>query len=194
MKNVITGISRINRHELNDGTVALSDLTNSFRFVHELERLTIVAIEHLLTDAGISVPVGKDNIGLYIGIDNAIEDIKDAFFKDVIMEGTLGASPLLFPFTSPNAIAAQATIVFDLRGESMVFPIKTSIDHVIEYADESISSNNMKLAIVGGVTASGERSDDGLHDYSASFYLIESSDSAEERGIRVYENVPEVRT
>ena len=192
MKNIITGISRLSKSELDNANETLSDLTRSFRFVHDLERLTIVAIDRLLADAGIVVPVGRDDIGLYIGIDNAVEDIKNEYFENVIREGSLGASPLLFPFTSPNALAAQATIIFDIRGESMVFPIKNSFDHVIEYADECISGNHMKAAIAGGITIQGKRSSDGFNNYGAVLFVIENPDSAKDRGIRVYENVPEV--
>ena len=192
MKNVITGISRINITELDEVMETLSERTRSFRFVHDLERLTIAAIEILLKDAGINYPVSDDSIALYLGIDNAIEDIKDEFFSNILKEGLLGSSPLLFPFTSPNALAAQATIVFDLRGESVVIPVRDSINSVIEYADECISGEYVNMAIAGGIIAEGERSPDGLHNYKASFFMIENHGSAESRIARIYRNVSEV--
>ena len=192
MNNVITGVSRINKSELNEVIATLSERTKSFRFVHDLEKFTIAAIELLLKDANINIPVGNDSIALYIGIDNAIEDIKNEFLENIIEDGILGASPLLFPFTSPNALAAQATIIFDLRGESLLFPIKGPIESVIEYADECISGNYINMAIAGGVTSPDEKSTDGLHNYHAEFFMLENPDSARIRNARIYGSVSEV--
>jgi len=191
MKSVITGISRLKINELDEVTAAMSDRTGSFRYVHDLEKLTVAAIELLLRDAAIDYPVGKDTIGLYLGIDNAVEDIKNEFFENIVREGVLGASPLIFPFTSPNALAAQATILFDLRGESAVFPVRDSIETVIEYADECISGDLIQMAIAGGITVIDDQSTDGVHNYQAVFYFLENPDSAKDRGVRIYENVPE---
>lgn len=178
MRNVITGRSRLQKNRLDEVFETLSERTRTFRFVHDLERLTVAAIEILLKDAEINFPVADDSIALYLGIDNSIEDIKDEFFRNVLRDGLLGASPLLFPFTSPNALAAQATIVFDLRGESVVLPVGSSIDGVIAYADECIAAGHAHMAIAGGVVASGKKSEDGLHDYRASFVMLESPAAA----------------
>lgn len=186
MKTVITGISRLKMNELDDVTAGMSDGTGSFRFVHDLEKLTVAAIGMLLRDAGIDYPAGEDNIALFIGIDDAVECIKNEFFENVLREGVLGASPLLFPFTSPNALAARATILFDLRGESAVFAVRDSIDSVIEYADESISGQSVRMAIAGGITAV-----DGPDNCQAVFYFLENDDSARARGARIYKDLQE---
>lgn len=192
MRNVITGKSRLEKGKLDEVFETLSERTRTFRFVHDLERVTVSAVELLLRDAGIHFPVADDSIGLYLGIDNAIEDIKDEFFHNVLKDGLIGASPLLFPFTSPNALAAQATIAFDLRGESVVLPVSTSLNSAVEYADECIAAGHVHMAIAGGVISAGEKSEDGLHDYRADFIMIESPASAGKRGARVYDHVPEV--
>lgn len=192
MKNVITGKSCFNISELDEVMVTLSERTRSFRFVHDLEKFTVAAIEFLLRDAGIPIPAGTEDIALYLGIDNAIEDIKNEFWGNIVKDGILGASPLLFPFTSPNALAAQATIVLDLRGESVVSPVKGSIDSIIEYADECMSENYISMAIAGGITSPDMQSDDGAPDYQADFFFIENPESARNRGARIYGSVQEV--
>ncbi len=191
MKNVITGASSIDKDEVAGIIATLSNKVKNFRFVNDLERLTIVAIDLLLKSSGIQVPVGKDNIGIYIGIDDVIEDIKDEFLGGVIKDGLLGASPIQFPFTSPNALAAQATIVFDIRGESVVMPIRDSILSVITYADECISGRYMDMAIAGGVVVKGEKTGNYSNDYKANFYMIENLESANARGATIYNSLPE---
>ena len=64
MRNVITGVSSICTHELNEIMSTLSEKTRTFRFVHDLEMLTVASIELLLRDAGVTIPVGKNNIGV----------------------------------------------------------------------------------------------------------------------------------
>ena len=93
MNNVITGKCRINADQLDEVMEMLSERTRSFRFVHDLEKFTVAAIELLLQDAGIQVPAGTEDIALYLGIDNAVEDIKNEFWENIVQDGILGASP-----------------------------------------------------------------------------------------------------
>lgn len=192
MKNVITGVSRIRIHELDDIMPDLSERTQALRYVCELERLTVYAVELVLKEAGIKIPVEKDTIGIYIAIDDTIEDIKNEYLRNIIGEGLLGASPLLFPFTSPNALAAQATIVFDIRGESIVMPCRESMKNIAEYADDRVSQGCMEMAITGGIFSPEEKSAGSRKNYETRFYLIESTESARGRGVRTYEKETEL--
>jgi len=187
MKSVITGVSTVCMHELDAVMTVLSEKTRSLRYICDLEKLTIAAVERLLNHAGIIVPVGTDTIGIYIGIDDSIEDVKNEYLQKIIEEGLLGASPLLFPFTSPNAVAAQATIVFDIRGESVVMPCKGSIRHIVEYADERVSEGPMKMAIAGTIFSTGKAKGEAKSDHEARFYLLEDPENAKTRGVRTYE-------
>lgn len=186
MKNVITGASAVSTSELHEIMPALSERTLAFRFVCDLERLTVAAVELVLKEAGIAAPVGKETIGIYIGIDDVIEEVKNEYLRNIIEEGLLGASPLLFPFTSPNALAAQATILFDLRGESIVMPYRESMKTIAEYADDRISAGIMKMAVVGGIFSSGGEPAAHRQGAAARFYMIETAENARDRGVRTY--------
>ncbi|KPK02385.1 MAG: hypothetical protein AMK71_02445 [Nitrospira bacterium SG8_35_4] len=192
MKNVITGVSRIRMNALNEVMADLSERTQAFRSVCDLERLTVAAVELVLKEAGILIPVGKDTVGIYIGIDDAIEEIKNEYLRNIVEEGLLGASPLLFPFTSPNALAAQATIVFDIRGESIVMPCRGSMKNIAAYADERVCEGSMKMAITGSIFSLEKAAPGDRQNHEASFYVIESAESATSRGARTYENETEL--
>jgi hypothetical protein len=182
MKTVITGTSHVRVHELNEIAPGLSGRTRAFRYVCDLERLTVAAVELVLKAAGISIPVGKETIGIYIGIDDAVEEIKNEFLRNIMKEGLLGASPLLFPFTSPNALAAQASILFDIRGESIVMPCRGSMKEIARYASERVCEGPMKMGITGGIFLPDERTTEDRINYEARFFMIESLESARERG------------
>jgi hypothetical protein len=192
MKNIVSGASSICMNDLSRIVPDLSERTKALRFVCELEKLTVAAVELVLGEAGVDVPVGKETLGIYIGIDDAIEEIKNEHLGNIIKEGLLGASPLLFPFTSPNALAAQATIVFDIRGESVVMPIKGSMKSIIEYADACVADGYMEMAIAGAIFSTGEQSAGTTDNYEGRFYMIESPESAGNRGAGICENVPEI--
>lgn len=183
MKAVITGKSNI----LSGSTVApLQGITCNFRFITGIERLVITAVGLAFDDAGIYYPVGNNNTGIYTGIDDSIEDIKDEYFKAILSDGMLGASPLLFPFTSPNALTAQASIVFDLRGESFTAAIKKSCRDVIQYATDCVASGNTVIAVAGGILLEDNTFTLEQGRYRAEYYVIENIESALKRGAKRY--------
>jgi 3-oxoacyl-(acyl-carrier-protein) synthase len=181
---VVTGRVNINSHETDNIFSNLNRHIREMRFIHKVEKLTIAGIGLLLSDANIHFPVGSADIGLYVGIDDALEGIKDEYFHSIIMHGIVGSSPLLFPFTSPNALAAQISIVFDIRGESITIPVKYSYVDVIEYAIECLTGRYSAMAIAGGIMSSGYKEE----DLRAEFYLLEDIDSALSRGARIYQH------
>lgn len=187
MKIVITGKSKISSKNADEVLDRFSVQIKQLRLVNHLEILTIAAVGNVLEDAGISFPVGDSNIGVYIGIDEAVEDIKDEYLENILREGILGVSPLLFPFTSPNALTAQATIAFDIRGESITMPVKNSFGNVIKYAAECIWGKHVRMAIAGGVMIKNRTLSPKEGRYVAEMFFLEELNSAENRGAMIYE-------
>lgn len=192
MKAVITGVSKVNSKNIEDVIYRLNLKFKQMRFVHDLEKLTIAGIGNLMDNAKIRFPVGNADISLYIGIDDdVIEDIRSEYFNSILEEGILGASPLLFPFTSPNALIAQASIAFDIRGESIVFPIADSYRNVIKYAVECINKRYTLTAIAGGIISENKKTDVTGPYYKVEFYFLEGIKSAMERGAKVFTGIYE---
>ncbi len=189
---VVTGVNRLNSSDLNVTIPRINELVKQMRFVHSLEELAVVSIGMVLYDAGIALPVGNADIGLYVGIDDSIEDIKNEYFNNILSEGFLGVSPQLFQLTTPNTLVAQATIAFDIRGESITIPIKHSFRNVIEYASDCIIGEYTKMAIAGRITRSQSPFNHSkIPVYKAELFLLEDDNKAKERGARVYHNVLE---
>ena len=176
MDIVITGQVSIKTADTAGILSGLGPRIKPVRFVHDLERIVVAAAGGALDCAGIDFPVAHSGIGLYIGVDDAVEDVKDEYFRGIMRDGIWGASPLLFPFTSPNALAAQISIVFDIRGESSTMHIKDSCRDVIEYAVECIAYGYTSMAVAGGIFRSGG------NGYAAQFIFLEEARSAMKRG------------
>lgn len=82
------------------------------------------ALTHVVLEAIASLveKVGREALagaGLVVGHDVATAATNEAFFRRVVERGPRAAEPRKFPFTSPNACAGEAAIVFGLRGPSL---------------------------------------------------------------------------
>jgi 3-oxoacyl-(acyl-carrier-protein) synthase len=82
------------------------------------------ALTHVVLDAiaALAEQVGREafaGAGLVVGHDVATVSTNEAFFRRVAERGPRAAEPRRFPFTSPNACAGEAAIVFGLKGPSL---------------------------------------------------------------------------
>jgi|GEM_PF-1467423 len=189
MSIVVTGISKLTNAEAERIINKFITGIKPIRIVNALEQLTIAAVGSVLDNAGVAFPVGTSSIGIYIEIDDAIEDIKDEYFNNILNEGTMGVSPLLFPYTSPNALAAQVSIAFDIRGESITMPINHSCSNVIEYAAECVAGKYISSAIAGRIILNDRSSAVEGGKYVAEFFLLEKLDIAVKRGAKIYRHL-----
>ena len=88
------------------------------RLIHRIEEVALLASWDALRESRIVIPsTGHEWVGIALGIDEGIDGIKARHCVAVQSDGPLGASPLVFPFTTQNAVTAQVSIGLDLRGE-----------------------------------------------------------------------------
>jgi len=186
MKLVITGKSFISSAQADEAMETLADRVKQMRFVHDLEKLAVVAAGCAMLGSGLECHHGDSDIGIYMGIDDAIEDIKDEYFTGALADGLWGASPLLFPFTSPNTLAAQISIAFGLRGEGLVMPVKSLCPDMIKYSAGSIEGGYAKKAISGAISLTDRSLSIDAGRYSAGFVIIEKEADAVRRGAKIY--------
>jgi 3-oxoacyl-(acyl-carrier-protein) synthase len=156
------------------------------RLVHGLERLAIATAGCAMLDAGMVLPCADPGLDVYIGVDDAIEDLKDEYFRATLEDGLLGASPLLFPFTSPNTLAAQVSIAFNIRGGGMVMPVGGLCPDVIDYAARNVMDGHARRALAGNITVADRGLSAEGGRYAAVFSIIEREDDALKRGARIY--------
>jgi len=185
MNPLVTGRSRLSALEAPAVLARLKPLLRVQRLIHGIEKVMVAGAALALEDAGIALPfkpAGAEHIGIYVGMDDSIEALKDEFFAGILADGPLGASPLLFPFTSPNAFAAQTTIALDLRGESLTFPIKNTYNGVIQYAIRSVQDGFSPIALAGAVCLEDYPEAAGDRQLVADFVLIEGAGRSRRQG------------
>ena len=118
----------------------------------------------------------SSSVGIVLGVDEGIDSCKAQFFYGLISEGSDGVSPILFPFTSPNAITAQVSIAFGIRGENItVANGRLSSGKAIAYSIDLLTLGKVDTIITGGVT-----------HHCAAILVLEDFERAIKRGARIY--------
>jgi len=200
---VITGIGSLrNPGEkfVLDELIGFGSRMTQAKLSTDIERISVLASAYALESAGILSPLGNDSISIYAGIDEGIDSIKFRYYEGVLKEGPLGASPALFPLTSPNAVSAQIAIALDIRGECITLPAGIiSGARATGYASECIMLGKTEIALAGGATCIDDELREALKDSGnadagklisgAAFLVLESDEHAKDRGAKIYGEV-----
>jgi len=105
-----------------------------------------------LEEAGITGDLAGGT-GIFVGLDGIMDRWKEEFFRGVENDGPVGASPLIFPYTSANALAARLTIAFGLKGQDITIASgPLSFLKAFSYAWTLVSSGLLDRALVCGVS------------------------------------------
>jgi len=89
----------------------------SFRRVAGATKFGLAAMALAVTDAGFSPGAfGGERAGLIVGITHGAVNYSVQFHRTLLLEGALGASPLHFSESVPNAPAGNGAIAFQIHG------------------------------------------------------------------------------
>jgi hypothetical protein len=139
---------------LHAALAAVSPAGPSVRLLHRLEEMAILAAHEALSRGAVAIPHGGDDLGVALGVEEGIDGIKARYYRGVLKDGPLGASPLMFPLTTPNTIAARLSILFDLRGETFtVGGGSVSGAQAVGLAVQALREGRLAMALAGGVTS-----------------------------------------
>jgi len=176
---------------LSEALSAVSRERPPVRLFHSIEEVAFLAAHEALAPSGIRMPLGRDDIGIALGIEEGIDGIKARYYRGLLADGPLGASPIAFPFTAPNTIAARISILLDLRGESFtVCGGCLSGAQAIGLALESLRGGRSAGVLAGGATSVQQefldalrhagRPNDGQPECGACVLLLEPQASSDE--------------
>jgi Beta-ketoacyl synthase, N-terminal domain len=141
-------------HRLSAALSALPQGGSPARLFHPIEGMAFLAAHEALSFSRIALPVEGDGIWIALGVDEGIDGIKARYYQGVLRDGPLGASPLAFPLTAPNTIAARISILLDLRGESLtVCGGCLSGAQAIGLAMEALREGRSGAVLAGGATS-----------------------------------------
>jgi hypothetical protein len=123
------------------------------RLIHGIEELAILAAHEALRRAGVPMPYRGDDLGVLLGVEEGIDGIKARYYRGILADGPLGASPLTFPLTTPNTIAARISILFDLRGETLTLGGgNVAGAQALGLALRALRDGQTAMALAGGAT------------------------------------------
>jgi hypothetical protein len=132
---------------------ALSADGAPIRLIHSIEELAVLAAHEALIRAGVRTPYRGDDLSLVLGVEEGIDGIKARYYRGILADGPLGASPLTFPLTTPNTVAARVSILFDLRGETLtVGGGNVAGAQALGMAVRALRDGHAALALAGGAT------------------------------------------
>ncbi|MFQ5585672.1 MAG: beta-ketoacyl synthase N-terminal-like domain-containing protein [Thermodesulfobacteriota bacterium] len=121
------------------------------RVVYPEEALLLDSVASVLQAAGPGC-VEPDSTGIVLGVDGVLDHWKEAYFKGIIDDGPLGASPMLFPYTSHNVLAARISIEYGLKGQNLTITSgPLSFLKALSAAYGLLFMGVVRTAIVGGV-------------------------------------------
>jgi hypothetical protein len=133
---------------------ALPTATAPVRFLHPIEDTAFVAAHEALSGAGRTMPISDEDVGVALGVEEGIDGIKARYYEGVLRDGPLGASPMAFPLTTPNAVAARLSILLDLRGESVTLcGGRLSGGQALGAAMHAVRAGHSRAMLAGGITA-----------------------------------------
>lgn len=125
------------------------------RLLHRIEEVALLAAWDALRESGIAAaPTEDDRVGIALGIDEGVDGIKARHCLAVQSDGPLGASPLVFPFTTQNAVTASVSIGLDLRGEMFTLcggPLSGAI--ALGVALNAVRRGGVTAMLAGGATS-----------------------------------------
>jgi len=125
------------------------------RLMHRIEEIALLASWDAVRESRIAISTAAhEGVGIALGIDEGIDGIKARHCLAVQSDGPSGASPLVFPFTTQNAVTAGVAIALDLRGEIFTLccgPLSGAA--AIGVAMNTVRRGGIAAMLAGGATS-----------------------------------------
>ena len=121
-----------------------------FRVLDRPTSFAFVAARGAYDDAGLS-RLPPDRIGISCGIGYATTGVNAAFFSDALDLGPRMVSPLLFPLTTPSAVAGALSIFLPASGPVLTTSAGSASDlSSLARAAEMIEAGDADVVVAGG--------------------------------------------
>ncbi|NWG03618.1 MAG: beta-ketoacyl-[acyl-carrier-protein] synthase family protein [Syntrophaceae bacterium] len=137
----------------------------NLRRMDRIGKIVVSAVRLAMDDSKLHLKEeDSDRIGISIGTGLGSANTVDQFFRSLLKEGPLGATPLLFQTAVPNAITSHCAIEYGIKGVNITFSHKeSSAEMAIAFAYHLLKEGRADIIFAGG---GDELSEPLYHVYS----------------------------
>jgi 3-oxoacyl-[acyl-carrier-protein] synthase II len=137
----------------------------NLRRMDRIGKMVVSAVKMALDDSGLELErENRDRVGIMIGTGLGSSKSVDLYYRGLIEEGPVGATPLLFQTAVPNSICSHSSLEFGIQGINTTFSHKeASVESAIVFAFHLLKRGDAHVIFVGG---GDEISEPLFHVYS----------------------------
>jgi 3-oxoacyl-[acyl-carrier-protein] synthase II len=137
----------------------------NLRRMDRIGKIVVSSVHLARADSGLDLAKEDPHrMGISIGTGLGSSDTVDQFFRSLLKEGPVGATPLLFQTAVPNAITSHCSIEYGIKGFNITFSHReASTEMAIAYAYQLLREGRAEVIFAGG---GDELSEPLYHVYS----------------------------
>jgi 3-oxoacyl-[acyl-carrier-protein] synthase II len=124
----------------------------NLRRMDRIGKIVVSAIKMALDDSGLELErEDPDRVGIMVGTGLGSSKSVDLYYRGLIEEGPVGATPLLFQTAVPNSICSHSSLEFGIRGINTTFSHKeASVESAMVFAFHLLKRGDAHVIFVGG--------------------------------------------
>jgi 3-oxoacyl-[acyl-carrier-protein] synthase II len=124
----------------------------NLRRMDRIGKMMVSAVRMALDDSGLDIErEDPDRVGIMVGTGLGSSKTVDLYYRGLLEEGPMGATPLLFQTSVPNSICSHSSLEFGIRGVNTTFSHKeASVESTIVFASRLLKQGGADVIFVGG--------------------------------------------
>jgi 3-oxoacyl-[acyl-carrier-protein] synthase II len=157
----------------------------NLRRMDRIGKIVVSAVKMALDDSGLELErENPDQVGIMVGTGLGSSKSVDLYYRGLIEEGPVGATPLLFQTAVPNSICSHSSLEFGIRGINTTFSHKeASVESAIVFAFHLLKRGDAHVIFVGG----GDEISEPLYHVYSTLGSLSPQKSPFPEGIRPFD-------
>ena len=157
----------------------------NLRRMDRIGKMVVSAVKMALDDSGLELEKeNPDRVGIMVGTGLGSSKSVDLYYRGLIEDGPVGATPLLFQTAVPNSICSHSSLEFGIRGINTTFSHKeASVESAMVFAFHLLKRGDAHVIFVGG----GDEISEPLYHVYSTLGSLSPQKSTFEEGMRPFD-------
>lgn len=157
----------------------------NLRRMDRIGKMVVSTVKMALDDSGLELEKeNPDRLGIMVGTGLGSSKSVDLYYRGLIEEGPVGATPLLFQTAVPNSICSHSSLEFGIRGINTTFSHKeASVESAMVFAFHLLKRGDAHVIFVGG----GDEISEPLYHVYSTLRSLSPQKSTFEEGMRPFD-------